>query len=279
MPLVYDRIMDKVVFKAAFSWFSQVLHPSQSLVDVIKEAQYNFCEAQRLLRAHVNRLAATLLIDLSKAFERVNLNWLLFLLRRYRAPEWLYNYFAWTFSSRTTISKITGCLVSRFEPLVGLDMGRACSVLLFCLSVDPMFWSLHCHHLTVQRAYMDDTTLASTGLSWVAPAQNTFQQYQYLGIVVDTHPCCQFHSIEGEPLGAASSWRLAAVTALQTTHQAFIIIGMQHQFSRQHLQDICAEQIPRSGLVLLARLCAMKCTCKNNSCSLNTAFLGAPSSA
>jgi len=213
------------------------------------------------------------LIDLSKAFERVNLSWLLFLLRRYHAPVWLCNYFSWTFSRRTTVSKITGRLVSQFEPLVGLDMGRACSVLLFCLSVDPMFWSLRCHKLSVQRAYMDDTTLASPGLSWVAPAQTTFQQYEDLGIVVDTHHCCQFLSIRGEHLGSSNSWKLAAHTALQTSHQVFTVVGITHLFSRQHLQDICADQVSPSGLVFIARLCALKCTCKAKTTLVATASL------
>ena len=220
MPLVYDRILDKAVFKSAFSWFASVLHPCQSLVDVIKDAQFNFCEAQKLLKKHATQLAATLLVDLSKASERVNLSWLEFLLKWYQAPEWLQCYFTWTWSLRTTTTKISNRLVNSFSPLVGLDMGRACSVLLFCLSIDPLFWRLHSLNLPVQRAYMDDTTLSAPGLRWVEDAQQAFLDFEALGIVVDSHTCCFFLS-KSQPKKGHSSWRRAAIDALSTKENFF----------------------------------------------------------
>ncbi len=72
MPLVYDRILDKVVFAHSYHWFASVLHPAQSLTSIIKEAQFNFCEAQALLLKQAQHTSSILLIDLSKALRGCN---------------------------------------------------------------------------------------------------------------------------------------------------------------------------------------------------------------
>ena len=156
MPRVFDRILDKVVFAQAYDWFASVLHEAQSLISQIKDPQLNYILAQAYLGAS-GPLKAALLIDLAKAFERVNLDWLQLLLIRYRAPKWLIQYVLWTTSSRVTIPKITNKLAPPIIPTVGLDMGRACSVLLFCLAIDPLVRQLNRLKLPVLRAYMDDT--------------------------------------------------------------------------------------------------------------------------
>ena len=96
----------------------------------IKDPQLNYLLAQTFLAAN-GPLKAALLIDLAKAFERVNINWLLFLLEQYGAPRWLLNYCSWVFRDRVTVPKVLCHLASPIKPCVGLDMGRACSVLLF----------------------------------------------------------------------------------------------------------------------------------------------------
>ena len=75
----------------------------------IKDPQLNYILAQAYLSS-AGPLKAALLIDLAKAFERVNLDWLHLLLTQYGAPKWLINYFSCTTSSRVTIPKITNRL-------------------------------------------------------------------------------------------------------------------------------------------------------------------------
>ena len=70
MPLVYDRLMDKVIFASTFEWFAAELHSSQSLLSIIKEPQFNYLEAQKFLQK-ASTLSAVLLVDLAKAFEVV----------------------------------------------------------------------------------------------------------------------------------------------------------------------------------------------------------------
>jgi hypothetical protein len=135
-PRVFDRLIDKVVFAHAFDWFATVLHCSQSLISQTKDPQFNYLLAQTFL-AEKGPLKTTLLVDLAKAFERVDTRWLLFLLRHYGAPQWLQAYCRWVFRNRVTVPKVLNHLAPPIEPTVGLDMGRACSVLLFCLTIDP----------------------------------------------------------------------------------------------------------------------------------------------
>jgi hypothetical protein len=68
------------VFAHAFDWFAAVLHCSQSLISQTKDPQFNYVLAQTFL-AERGPLKTTLLVDLAKAFERVDTKWLLFLLQ------------------------------------------------------------------------------------------------------------------------------------------------------------------------------------------------------
>ena len=114
------------------------------------------------------------------------------LLKQYGAPHCLFNYWTWVFKDRTTVPKIPNHLAWPVTPRVGLDMGRACSVLLFCLSVDPLVRQVNALQLPILRAYMDDTTLAKLGTKWIKPVQQSFLLYEKVGIVADQHVCCSF---------------------------------------------------------------------------------------
>ena len=258
MPQVYDRIIDKVMFAFLFTWFSSVLHPSQSLLSIIKEPQFNFFEAQKFLNS-AEEFAATLLIDLSKAFERVNLKWLTYLLQRYNAPAFVQRYFEWTFSNRVSIAKVAGHLTEPIKPVVGLDMGRACSVLLFCLSIDPLFWHIHSLRLQVQRAYMDDTTLAANGTQWIAQVQNAFSLFEKVGLVVEKHDCCIFVDADTmECTPACSSWAQAAALALSLPGTRFKVASSNITFSQNELVALSKGESP----ALLCHLLTLPCKCK-----------------
>jgi hypothetical protein len=248
---------------STFEWFATSLHPSQSLLSIIKEPQYNYLEVQKFIQ-RAKSLSAALLVDLAKAFERVNIPWLLRLLHHYHAPKWLIAYFSWTLSKRTTTPKIRGHLTASLIPVVGLDMGRACSVLLFCLSIDPLLRRLHILCLKVQRAYMDDTTLAKAGSAWIRPAQETFLLYEPVGVAVEQHSCCL---ITSHPLTSTTkrtgfpTWKQAALHALQhppSTAEHYYISNTTLTLVTQDLLLLANAAHP----TLLSYLIHLPCACK-----------------
>ena len=266
MPRVFDRLIDKVVFAHSFDWFASVLRGAQSLVGLVKDPQFNYLLAQTFLSER-GPLKSALLIDLAKAFERVNVFWLMHLLQQYGAPGWLRKYFAWVFTKRTTVPKILNHLASPLVPTVGLDMGRACSVLLFCLSIDPLVRQVNTLQLPVLRAYMDDATLAKIGIDWIGTAQNAFLVYEKVGIVVDQQECCLFSPSQGDhppQLGAKglSSWFRAAIDALAAHPEclSFTTKGCPVVLTRSDLLQI-TDRTPLGNLIL-AQLAAITCHCK-----------------
>ena len=154
-----------------------------------------------------------------------------------------------------------GHLAGPILPHVGLDMGRACSVLLFCLSIDPLFYSIHSQSLAVQKAYMDDTTLADEGLRWINSTQNFFLNYDGAGIVVEQHVCCRFigNTPDSHHIAGDSSWTRAAGRALATSATTFTVL------------DLPMRPLDRTDLVklshgmhqaLLCSLVSLSCNCK-----------------
>ena len=262
MPRVFDRLLDKVVFAKTYQWFEKALHPAQSLISVIKDPQFNYLEAQRYL-LRPGPLKSCLLVDLAKAFERVNFEWLLTLLQFYNAPDWLQTYREWTYAGRSTVAKIKNTLTSAVAPLVGLDMGRACSVLFFCLTIDPLIRRHNSLSLQVLRAYMDDTTIAAHGLEWLPAVQQGFVDFEPVGISVDTHNCCLFSGLtDGSTARAGTaSWKRAALEALASSRADFFtVVGTSSLFPREDLVKIAASS--PEGLALTAKLVALPCQCK-----------------
>ena len=78
---------------------------------------------------------AALLVDLSKAFERVNPYWILYILQMRGAPTWVCNYAKYVL--------LQGRLLLPRAVHLGLDMGRSFSVFLFCLAMDPIYHYLN----------------------------------------------------------------------------------------------------------------------------------------
>ena len=71
-----------VIMKATCAY----MHPSQMVINCFKEPQHAVNAIQTLLDSDVPM--AALLVDLSKAFERVNLYWILHILRMRSPPTW-----------------------------------------------------------------------------------------------------------------------------------------------------------------------------------------------
>ena len=166
-PLGLPNTCDRIIDRAAYSLFCQTLmnslHPAQALLNLFREPQYNYLEVQDFLNcSHEER--AVLLSDLAKAFERVNPHWIIHVLMCRGVSYWVLNYCRHILFGRRVLHKIH----STFRPPLaihnGVDMGRAFSVLLFCIAMDP--WYYHVHQIPrvlINRGYMDDN---ATGGSW-----------------------------------------------------------------------------------------------------------------
>ena len=93
MPNTCDRLVDLVdgtIAAVVMRATSAYMHPSQVVMNCFKEPQHAVNAIQTLLDSSTPM--AALLVDLSKAFERVNPYWILHILRMRRAPTWVCNY-------------------------------------------------------------------------------------------------------------------------------------------------------------------------------------------
>ena len=104
MPNTCDRLVDAiaaVIMKAT----SAYMHPSQVVMNCFKEPQHAVNAIQTLLDGSTPM--AALLVDLSKAFERVNY-WILHILRMRRTPTWVYNHAKYILFGRLIRHKVQG---------------------------------------------------------------------------------------------------------------------------------------------------------------------------
>ena len=141
MPDTAARLIDSAVFMCMMRSLPTSLHQAQALINTLKEAPANFLDIQdRLLDSTADSLV--LLTDLAKAFERVNPGWLLQILTMLGAPHWVRQYSIHLLYGRRTLHRIQGFLLPPLSMRQGLAMGRASSVLLFCVAIDPLICAL-----------------------------------------------------------------------------------------------------------------------------------------
>jgi hypothetical protein len=97
MPPTFHRLLAAGIYYHIATYVVKILHPSQALLNHFREPQGNFIDVQAFLadacrRAGRGSAAGVLVTDFMKAFEFVNPQWILAVLRARRAPLWLYIY-------------------------------------------------------------------------------------------------------------------------------------------------------------------------------------------
>ena len=164
MPSTFERLVDCTAAAVLARHVAPHLHPSQTVLNEFREPQQAVMAIQNVLDGCDTALVLSL--DLSKAFERINPFWLLKILRIRGAPTWVVRYAQHILFGRSIRHKVRGRLLPPRFVKTGVDMGRAFSVFLFCIGMDPVLTVLNRIPgvITVQ-GYIDDTTLAGRGHS------------------------------------------------------------------------------------------------------------------
>ena len=144
-------------------------------------------------------LHSVLLSDLAKAFERVNPHWIMHVLVARATPYWILAYCRHILFGRKVLHKIK----SHFRPPLaihnGVDMGRAFSVLLFCVAMDPWYHYVHrIPRVLTNRGYMDDNATGGLG-QWLPEAQKLINRFSTAGLVVLTHSCYKIELLSSTP--------------------------------------------------------------------------------
>ena len=200
MPNTCDRLVDGTIAAVVMKATSAYMHPSQVVMNCFKEPQHAVHAIQALLDSTTP--IAALLVDLSKAFERVNPYWILRILRMRRAPTWVCNYARYILFGRLIRHKVQGRLLPPRAVHVGVDMGRSFSVFLFCLAMDPIYHYLNrIPRVMSVQGYIDDNTIAGPGhdIAWVGRVHYCYQCCRTAGFQIDQHSCWQAISTDCFP--------------------------------------------------------------------------------
>ena len=200
MPNTCDRLVDGTIAAVVMKATSAYMHPSQVVMNCFKEPQHAVHAIQALLDSTTP--IAALLVDLSKAFERVNPYWIVRVLRMRRAPTWVINYAKYILFGRLIRHKVQGRLLPPRAVHVGVDMGRSFSVFLFCLAMDPIYHYLNrIPRVMSVQGYIDDNTIAGPGhdIAWVGRVHYCYQCCRTAGFQIDQHSCWQAISTDCPP--------------------------------------------------------------------------------
>ena len=150
------------------------LHPSQTLVNIFREPQGNFLDMQTYLGDRA-RPYFVLLSDLAKAFERVNPHGVLRILQILNAPVWVLQCATYVLFGRSVRHRIGHFYRPPIPVHQGADMGRAVSVLLFCVAMDPIYVVLNAIPGVLSvKGYMDDNATCGADGLWLSEAQRAF---------------------------------------------------------------------------------------------------------
>ena len=192
-PLGLPNTCDRLIDRAAYSQFAPTLvgylHPAQAPLNTFREPQANFLTVQQVLD-QTAAPGSVLLSDLAKAFERVNPHWIMYVLFALGTPYWVIIYCRHILFGRKVLHKIGSHTRPPLSLRTGVDMGRAFSVLLFCIAMDP--WYHHVHKIPrvcINTGYMDDNATGGHGLSWLPDTQKLIHQFHSAGFQVLTHSC------------------------------------------------------------------------------------------
>ena len=145
-PLGLPNTCDRIVDRAAYTLFCQTLigklHPAQALLNLFREPQGNYLAVQQFLDTQ-ETTHCVLLSDLAKAFERVNPHWIIHVLAARGVAFWIICYCRHILFGRKVLHKIGSTFRPSLPINIGVDMGRAFSVLLFCIAMDPWYYHVN----------------------------------------------------------------------------------------------------------------------------------------
>ena len=193
MADTFDRLQDGTVAAQLFRYTRDWFHPSQTLLNHFREPQAAVVEIQQLIDQSCEFLA--LFLDLAKAFERINPNWILSILYIVQAPMWVINTFRRLLHGRYIQHKIQGYLMPPRLVYSGVDMGRSSSVFLFCLAMDPILVALNSiPRVRLVSGYIDDTSLVgevTPSFEWLTHTMSLIKSWESAGICMDVHQCWQ----------------------------------------------------------------------------------------
>lgn len=197
MADTFDRLQDGTVAAQSFHYTRDWFHPSQTLLNHFREPQAAVVEIQHLMDCPCDYLA--LFLDLAKAFERINPNWILSILYLVQAPLWVINVFRRLLHGRYIQHKIQGYLMPPRLVFSGVDMGRSSSVFLFCLAMDPILVALNSiPRIRLVSGYIDDTSLVgevTPSLDWLSYTMRLIKSWETAGICMDMHHCWQVSTV------------------------------------------------------------------------------------
>ena len=105
-----------------------------------------------------------------------------------KVPYWVLCYCRDILFGRRVLHKIESTFRPPLAIHTGVDMGRAFSVLLFCVWIHG---STTCtrSRVLVNKGYMDDNATGGAGFQWLAPAERLINSFASAGFVVLMHSC------------------------------------------------------------------------------------------
>ena len=189
-------------------------------------------------------------------------------------PYWVIIYCRHILFGRQALHKIGAYFRPPIALRTGVDMGRAFSVLLFCIAMDP--WYHHVHaipRVCVNAGYMDDNATGGNGLSWLHAAQTLILKFYSAGFQVLKHSCYKAVPISTPPPclpyitettpptdGYPSLWTaFAAIAADQYVQLISGTMSVTVPASWIHVSSVlCIPSHPH----LLTRLHTTPCACK-----------------
>ena len=279
MPDTLDRLQDGTVAAILFRVTRHSFHPAQTLLNSFREPQRAVLEVQGALEG--SSPASALFADLSKAFERINAHWILYILRIRQCSPWVLQFARYLLFGRRIRHKVQGRLLPARNVHSGVDMGRSTSVYFFCLAMDPIFVVLNqIPQVLVVAGYVDDTTIVGrqTDPNWVREVFQNIRKWKSAGIVMDTHHCWQVgfssRALDENMLRRVEDvW--GHVTPIHESGQATCSAALQHVpgYARRfvlrhgdHCIHMASEAIPRlvtEGHPMLCQLAASPCQCRS----------------
>ena len=191
MPNTSHRVLDGAIASLAVSHCSNYMHPSQSTLNHFREPQKAVLLIQQDLDDHQPN--AALFIDMAKAFEKVNPHWAVDTMQARGCPAWLIQYAMYLFTGRRVWHKVGPQLLPPRVIRQGVDMGRAFSVFMFCLAMDPIYWYLNqIPRIINVKGYVDDCTVVGSAhedLEWAASVRQLFGALHTAGFQITEHNC------------------------------------------------------------------------------------------